>query len=224
MAPRVITFQGMRQSILIATLGVVSLASGLVPGAEAFERLRTREVLAIERGLGDARRSLRSAPAEARRELDRAERTLRRARLDSRSAGGDGRGDAFDILRFERSIRALRADVGRAERTARRRARIEVREEAAPGFEPPFPRSFETDLRGSERPIGTAKLFIFIQNGLRDAGRALARGDRSQAARLMSQAEENLANLAAAHPGDPHVVASTAELARLRAELTGDRS
>ena len=78
----------------------------------------------------------------------------------------------------------------------------------------------DLDIRGTALPIGTGKLFLFIQSGLRDARAALGRGQRGVAARHLAAAESGLRALRAeAAAEDPNLVALAAEIAALRARV-----
>ena len=69
-------------------------------------------------------------------------------------------------------------------------------------------RPTDLDIRGTALPIGTGKLFLFIQSGLRDARDALGRGQTGAAAGHLAEAASGLRALRAeAAADDPNLVA-----------------
>lgn len=173
--------------------------------------LRGRE---LQRSLYDARTQLGTAPGRAGYELDRARRRVHELRVE---APRDPK-----VWHLKRELARLEA---RADRIERQQAlhdglrRLERGRERLPV--PDFLRApYATDLRGTALPIGTGKLFIFLQNSLRNGERQMTLGQAGLARRHLGAAEASLAALKATVPGeDPNVVAAERQIASLRARI-----
>jgi len=82
----------------------------------------------------------------------------------------------------------------------------------------------DLDIRGAALPIGTGKLFLFIQSGLRATRAALERGRHGPAAGYLAEAERGFRALrTGAHADDPALVALAAEIAALRERVDAGR-
>jgi hypothetical protein len=186
----------------------------LAPSAFASDLARLR-VDALERGLPAIRGQVHQAPGRAAFELQGERQRLRSLRVErSRDAR---------VQRLARELQRLEWQADRLERRDRRAAqRVPGAERLpVPGWlRPPY----DTDLRGDQVPIGAGRLYILLQNGLRDAEAALAGGRPRAAALDLARAESRLQALKARFPGhivrnDPNVVAAEGHLAALRAAL-----
>ncbi len=146
------------------------------------------------------------APRARVYELKQLERRLDEQRVDTPD---DPRLEGLELQR--------RHDQWQAERALRQgRARLAG---AGDGLaEPGYLRApTDLDIRGTALPIGTGKLFLFIQSGLRDARAALGDGQQGVAARHLAAAESGYRALSAeAAAEDPNLVALAAEIAALR--------
>ena len=158
-------------------------------------------------------RALR-APRASLHDLKQLQRRLAEQRVETPDDPRLGRLELQRRQALWQAERALR--LGRA---AAGRARLEaVRDQLEP---PAYLRApIDLDLRGGALPIGTAKLFLFIQRGLRDASADLGRGRTGAAAAWLAGAERGFRALQTeAHADDANLIALAAEIASLRTRL-----
>lgn len=197
-------------------LAVALIVAASAP-AQAIDTTSLRS-LDLRRSLQDVRTDLHRRPARADYELERARRRLHDLRIE---APRDPR-----LWRLERDLARLEAEADRYQRRRAIRAdlrRLEAGRERLPT--PEFLRApYATDLRGDQLPIGTGKLFVLIQNSLRDGDRRLRLGDAAAARRHLRAAEADLVRLKAELPDgasaqDPQIVAAERQIADLRARL-----
>lgn len=186
---------------------LLAIALLLAPAASQAGDLHGGQIENLRGDLRSARREMRWAPRSSIYELKQLGRRL-----------ADQRVDTPDDPRLERLELQRRHDLWQAERTLRMR-----RPAAAPGdlAAPAYLRGpTDLDIRGTALPIGTGKLFLFVQSGLRDAQGALGRGEVGTAAGHLARAESDFAALqSVASTDDPNLVALAAEIAALRARL-----
>jgi hypothetical protein len=189
----------------------VALTLLLAPGAGAAGDLRGARIETLR---GELQSLQGRAPRERVYELKQLQRRLDEQRVDRPDDPRLGRLELqrrHDQWQAERALRRGRAAVSRA-RLAGGRDQL-----AAPGY---LRGPTDLDIRGTALPIGTGKLFLFIQSGLRAARDALGRGQTGAAAGHLAGAESGLRALRAeAAADDPNVVALTAELAALQARV-----
>lgn len=175
--------------------------------------LRGARIEGLRSDLRGVRGRIDDAPRARVYDLKRLERRLVEQRVDRPN---DPRLDRLELeLRDERwrAERILRQDdlaQGRG-RLAAVRGQL-----AAPGY---LRAPTDLDIRGSALPIGTGKLFLFIQTGLRDARAALDRGRTGAAAGQLAEVEAGLRALRPTWAGDPNLVALEAERAELASRL-----
>jgi hypothetical protein len=179
--------------------------AGDLPGAR-IESLRG--------DLQSLRRRVERAPRASVFGLKQLQRRLAEQRVE---APDDPRLDRLELQRrhaqwqVERALRQGRAAASRA-RLAETRDQL-----AVPGYLRP---ATDLDIRGAALPIGTGKLFLFIQSGLSEARVALGRGQSGVAAGHLERAESGYRALRdQAGADDPNLVALAAEIAALRAAV-----
>ena len=200
-----------RSALLVASIGIAALGGGAA--ARDATSLRT---LDAERRVQDIRNRVDRAPARSAYDLAAERRRLRWLQMEAPR-------DAAP-WRLERELTRLEWQADRVARTrARAQARLAAERERLPVpdyLRPPY----DVDLRASQEPIGTGKLYILIQNGLRGAAANLAAGRRRAAAANLTLAEARLSELkarpeASGTTGDPSIIAAQEQLASLKAEL-----
>jgi len=194
----------------------VALALALPCAAPASHAgdLRGARIESLRGDLQSLRRRAERAPRASVFDLKQLQRRLAEQRVEARH---DPRLDRLELQRRHAQWQAERAL--RQGRAAARRARLaEARDQlAVPAYlrGPTGP-----DIRGAALPIGTGKLFLFIQNGLGEARAALDRGQPGVAAGHLQRAESGYRALRdEARAEDPNLVALEAEISALRAQL-----
>lgn len=176
--------------------------------------LRGTRIESLRGDLQSLRRRAERAPRASIFDLKQLQRRLAEQRVE---APDDPRLDRLELQRRHAQWQAERAL--RQGRAAARRARLgEARDQlAVPGY---LRSATDLDLRGAALPIGTGKLFLFIQNGLGEARAALDRGQPGVAAGHLQRAESGYRALCdEARPEDPNLIALEAEISALRAQL-----
>jgi hypothetical protein len=198
------------------------MLAGGVGQASLAGDLRGARIEGLRSDLRGLRGRIDDAPRASVYDLKRLERRLPEQRVERPDDPRQGRLELE--LRHERwrAERILRQDD-----LAQGRARLAAaRDQLAP---PGYLRApTDLDIRGSALPIGTGKLFLFVQTGLRDASAALDRGrTRAAAGQLaeaeagqLAEAEAGLRALRSAWADDPNLVALEAELAELAGRVT----
>ena len=196
---------------------VVAFTVAASAPAQAIDSAGPR-TLDLRRSLQAVRTGLHRRPARADYELERARRRLHDLQIE---APRDPR-----LWRVERELARLEAEADRYQR--RRAIGADLRRLAAGRERLPVPgflrAPYATDLRGDELPIGTGKLFVLIQNSLRDGDRRLRLGDAAAARRHLRTAEADVLRLKAELPDgasdqDPQIVVAERQIAALRARL-----
>ena len=172
----------------------------------------------IESLRGDLRSLRGQLPGASVYDLKQLQRRLDEQRVETPDDPRQGRLELE--LRHERwrAERILRQD-----ELAQGRARLAAsRDQLAP---PGYLRApTDLDIRGAALPIGTGKLFLFIQSGLRATRAALERGRHGPAAGYLAEAERGFRALrTGAHADDPALVALAAEIAALRERVDAGR-
>jgi hypothetical protein len=190
------------------------MLAGGVGQASLAGDLRGARVEGLRSDLRGLRGRIDDAPRASVYDLKRLERRLAEQRVERPDDPRQGRLELE--LRHERwrAERILRQDD-----LAQGRARLAAaRDQLAP---PGYLRApTDLDIRGSALPIGTGKLFLFVQTGLRDARASLDRGRTRAAAGQLAEVEAGLRTLRSAWAGDPNLVALEAELAELAGRVT----
>jgi hypothetical protein len=198
---------------LVLAVALLMLDGGVGQASLAGD-LRGARVESQRSDLRGLRGRIDDAPRASVYDLKQLERRLAEQRVDRPDDPRQGR------LELE-----LRHERWRAERILRQDDLAQVRARLAASRDqlaPPGYRRAPTDLdiRGSALPIGTGKLFLFVQTGLRDVRAALDRGRTRAAAGQLAAAEAGLRALRSAWAGDPNLLALEAELAELAGRVT----
>jgi hypothetical protein len=197
----------------VLAIALLMSAAGVGQASLAGD-LRGARVEGLRSDLRGLRARIDDAPRASVWDLKQLERRLAEQRIERPH---DPRLDRLELqLRDERwrAERSLRqADLAQA------RARLAAsRDQLAP---PSYLRApTDLDIRGRALPIGTGKLFLFLQTGLRDARAALDRGRTGVAAGQLAAVEAGLRTLRSGWTGDPNLVALEAELAELAGRVT----
>ena len=157
-----------------------------------------------------------------------------------RQAGRAPRASVFQLKQLQRRLaeqRALTPDDPRLARLelqrrhaqwaaerALARAQLVRRSRAGLAMPAELRAPTDLDLRGAALPIGTGKLFLFIQSGLRATHAALEGGRHGPAAGHLAEAERGFRALrTGAHADDPALVALAVEIAALRQRVHAGR-
>jgi len=183
------------------------------PASDAGD-LRGVRIEGLRGDLQDLRRRAVRAPRPSIFDLKQLQRRLAEQRVE---APDDPRLERLELQRRHAQWQAER--VLRQRGSVAGRARLEgARDQLATPDSLRAPT--DLDIRGSALPIGTGKLFLFVQSGLREARAALGRGQAGVAAGHLAKAENGYRALREqANVDDPNLIALDAEIAALRAQL-----
>lgn len=199
---------------VVACCGALLLALPHAAPASHAGDLRGARIESLRGELQSLRRHALRAPRATVHDLKQLQRRLAERRVETPD---DPRLDRLELQRRHVQWQAQRAL--RQGRAAASRARLaEARDQLAmPGYLRP---ATDLDIRGAALPIGTGKLFLFIQSGLGEARAALDRGQPGVAAGHLQRAESGYRALRdEARAEDPNLVALEAEISALRAQL-----
>jgi hypothetical protein len=202
---------------LVLAVALLMLAGGVGQASLAGD-LRGARVESLRSDLRGLRGRIEGAPRASLYDLKQLERRLAEQRVERPDDPRQGR------LELE-----LRHERWRAERILRQHELAQVRARLAASRDQRAPPGYlraptDLDIRGAALPIGTGKLFLFIQSGLRATRAALERGRHGPAAGYLAEAERGFRALrTGAHADDPALVALAAEIAALRERVDAGR-